>query len=332
MRFIITIDTEEDQWSSYKFRDPTVNNVERLPQIQKVFHKHRVKPTYLVNYLVAADKRASAVIKELSQENGVEIGSHCHPWNTPPLRLADKKGETILCNLPRKHQYEKLHSVETAIKSNINVKPVSFRAGRWGFSHKVAHNLLELDYEIDTSITPMVDWTFCGGPNYSMFTNEPFRYFPTPKSRSKSNKYLLEVPATIGFNRRYYRLGVVTNRTLMTKPLRIFKLKGLLHRARIFQTVWLSPEQSSFKQIKNLLKVCKYHKLKCVNLSFHSSSLVPGSTPFVRNQKDFTAFVDRIDRILSFVNSEKLKPSNLKEFSYYLVDEKLIERRGSLTP
>lgn len=83
MKLIITIDTEEDNWSRYSATDNPVENIERIVPLQQLFDEFGVRPTYLVDYPVATNPKSVSVFKRILEEGKYEIGMHCHPWNTP---------------------------------------------------------------------------------------------------------------------------------------------------------------------------------------------------------------------------------------------------------
>ena len=74
---------------------------------------------------------------------------------------------------------------------------------------------------------------------------------------------------------------------------------GILDRNR------LSPEGSSLADLKRLARdLVQRDRSRVVVLSFHSSSLLPGNTPYVRNARDLEAFLDCMDEFLSFFREE----------------------------
>lgn len=87
MKLVGTVDVEEDQWGITLPRYATALNVRRLPTLQKLLHEFGSIPTYLLTYPVANDPRAVAILQEILDGGGCEIGMHCHPWTTPPYGL-----------------------------------------------------------------------------------------------------------------------------------------------------------------------------------------------------------------------------------------------------
>ena len=99
MKLVITVDTEEDNWGDYRPTGWTLENIARLPALQRLFDDFNAQPTYLITYPVATDENAAAILGELLQAGTCEIGAHCHPWNTPPFEEPNTTVNTMLCNL-----------------------------------------------------------------------------------------------------------------------------------------------------------------------------------------------------------------------------------------
>jgi len=176
MKLIITIDTEEDGWEDYNPTGNTVSNISQIPLLQELFDEFNVKPTYLITHPVATDEKAVSILKGIMETGRCEIGSHCHPWNTPPFEEDNNGKNSMLCNLPSELQYKKMSSLHNTITENFGIEPVSFRSGRWGYGRDVAANLQRLGYRIDTSIIAYTDWTDSHGPDFSEIPPEPFRF------------------------------------------------------------------------------------------------------------------------------------------------------------
>ena len=162
--------SKEDQRGVTPSHHATALNVRRLPTLQTLFHEYGVVPTYLLTYPVVSDPRAVAIFREILDEGGCEIGTHCHPWTTPPYEECLNSYNSMLCNLPATLQFEKLQRLHEAIQNEFEISPLAFRSGRWGFDPDVAKNILPLGYRIDTSIAPYTSWAECHGPDFSRFS------------------------------------------------------------------------------------------------------------------------------------------------------------------
>ena len=78
--FMISIDTEEDQWDAYS-ETATVKNIECITaKFQLLCEQYGIKSTYLINTSVIETHSSQKIIKELSNKGDCEIGMHLHPW------------------------------------------------------------------------------------------------------------------------------------------------------------------------------------------------------------------------------------------------------------
>lgn len=313
MKLIITIDVEEDNWASYSPTDYTVENVKKIPLLQRLFDDFNVKPTYLITYPVAKDKTAISILKEILEEDRCEIGTHCHPWNTPPFEEENNKENSMLCNLPEELQYKKISFLHDTIQNHFGAKPVSFRSGRWGYSPEVARCQYRLGYRIDTSITPYTDWTGSHGPDFSDITPRPFKFSIENTNEGSMNGDLIEVPATIGFLQNNFGLSNYILKRLKRKPIDRLRLVGLLHRLKLLNKVWLSPEVSDSKSMIKLTRCMMRKKYSLINMVFHSSSLKAGLTPFVKTKADEKRFYQHLKEFLTFTRDTGIESIRLSD-------------------
>ena len=313
MKLIVTIDTEEDNWGRYSATDNPVENIEKIVPLQKMFDEYGVRPTYLVTYPVATNPRSVAILKRILEEGKCEIGTHCHPWNTPPFEEEINERNSMLCNLPEELVTKKLTTLHQAIFTNFDIVPVSFRSGRWGFSSAVARSLLALGYKVDTSVSPFVDWREYLGPDYRDFPLHPYRFNPDDIATPCDNGSLLQVPATVGFLQGNFRRCQEITKAVETNLGKKLHLKGLLYRAGMINKVWLSPEHSDAKTMIKLAEQVKAQECSVLNMSFHSTTLKAGLSPFFYTQKDEKDFLNRIETFLKYTSDKKISSIMLKE-------------------
>src|SRR5512139_112668 len=237
MKLIVTIDTEEDDWSTYRRTPASISNIERIPILQRLFDDFRVKPTYLVSYPIAMSERAIPIFKDLLEDDRCEIGTHCHPWNTPPYEEDIGKVNSMLCNLPADLRNRKLRTITEAIRENFGIVPVSFRAGRWGFDAGVAENITRLGYRIDSSITPFVDWSEYHGPDHSRHIPSRFRIRVPGDAPGAPESELFEVPPTVGFLQDNFARASRIDGLLRRRYINRTRLIGVLDRLGILNKV-----------------------------------------------------------------------------------------------
>ena len=316
MKLIITIDTEEDNWDRYSATDNPVSNIDRIPALQSLFDEFGVRPTYLVTYPVAANPRSVEILKRILDEGKCEIGTHCHPWNTPPFdeKCAITEWDTMLCNLPEEIVHQKLTVLHDTICKNFEIVPVSFRSGRFGFSPAVADSLCRLGYLADTSVTPFINWQSSHGPDYFNFGPEPFRFGPAGLSRNNKKGPLLEVPVTIGFHQTNFHLCRFLIRATGHRLSARINLRGILFCLRLLNQFWLSPEVADADAMIRLARRMEKNKYPALNLTFHSTSLKNGLSPFVKSHADENQFFDKIRSFLDHARNAGWESVTLAEF------------------
>ena len=316
MNLVITIDTEEDDWGSFRPSGQSLTNIERIPHLQEIFDKFNAKPAYLVTYPVATNDKSVSILRGISDRGGCEIGTHCHPWNTPPFDSSVKENcerGSMLCNLPEELQYQKIKSLHETIEKNLGVTPVSFRAGRWGYNEKVAAHLLRLNYKVDTSITPFIDWRDNFGLDFSEMSPMAYRFSAGNIFEPSAGGRLLEVPATIGFFQKNFALSNTVLKLLQKKPFGSMHAVGIMSKLKLINLVWLSPEFSDCAQMAGLAARMQKNGHPIVNMFFHSSCLKAGTMPHVRNEDDEKKMLKNITEFLRFARDEGIESIMLRD-------------------
>jgi hypothetical protein len=319
-RFLmVTVDTEEDQWGAYDQKEYSAKNVEHIPEFQDLCDSYGVRPVYLISYPVARDGRACRILGEMHKSGNCEIGAHCHPWNNPPLQEDCTFYNSMLCNLPTELQLMKLTELQDAIERGLKVKPVSFRAGRWGFNSAVAGHLESMGYLVDTSVTPYVSWEEYSGPDFRKMPDQPYRlarYAPSfSRNHESSQARLVEIPVTIGFKQSNYAIASRLHKVFSRNPLNRAKLIGLLYRLRILNRVWLSPELSDSEEMLWLIRSCIKRRYRFLNMMFHSPSLAGEGGHFGVSQEEL---LRRIEEVFKFCKTIGVRSLLLSECSEWV--------------
>ena len=313
MNLVITIDTEEDNWGDFSSAGQTLENIERIPRLQALFDAYNVKPTYLITYPVATDDKSIELFMEMEESGRCEIGSHCHPWNTPPFGEELNEKNSMLCNLNVDLQYQKMSCLHDTIVKNLDVQPISFRSGRWGYNQGVAENLLKLGYKVDTSITSYTDWRDYHGPDFSDISPRPFRFSCKDIFKETIDGHLIEIPATIGFLQKNFETRNLLMKKLSKRPLNRFRIIGILHKMNLLNKVWLSPEMSDSKQMIKLTECLMKKDYEVINMFFHSTTLKSGLNQFVKTESDEKQFIQRVKEFLVFAKDNGVESIKLSE-------------------
>ena len=75
---------------------------------------------------------------------------------------------------------------------------------------------------------------------------------------------------------------------------------GILARTRTSNRIMLSPEGNSCSEMKALTRALLSRGLRTFTFSFHSPSVEPGHTPYVRTQQDLSVFLASIEEFCEF--------------------------------
>lgn len=312
MYLIVTIDTEEDNWGEYDRPSYTVKNISRIPRLHDLFTRHGVRPTYLVSYPVVTDAQSVGILGGYHAAGQCEIGTHPHPWNTPPVVEERNQLNSYICNLPSTLQYQKIETLTNTITAAFGRRPTSYRSGKWGFGESVARNLIALNYTVDSSMFPAWDWSPWDGPNYSRELHDPFTF--VEESGRRVPQSLFELPPTVAFLQGQPALATSTFHSLKRLPLGD-KVIGGLGKLGLLNHICVSPEINSASDMIRLSKTLLDRGTKVINMFFHSPSLLEGCTPFVKTPADVEQFLSSIGTFLEFAREIGLQSVTLSELS-----------------
>lgn len=311
---MISIDTEEDQWDNFNEK-ATVKNVECIAnKFHPLCEKYDIKPTYLVNSPVVESVSSKKIIQELANSSHCEIGMHLHPWRTSPHRTHYQfPKHSHITNYSYDMIGEKIKKLFHELQNVTQKSCRTFRAGRWSMSFDAMDHLFQLGVTIDSSITPYTSWKKDGGNDFSTRTLKNYKFLSPNFLEPNENGNAYEVPPTIGWTRgNLHLMGQLEK--LINKLPAVFRAKGILHHLNIVKKVWLSPEQTSNKDMIQLSQNLIRNNSTYLHAMFHSTSLLPGLSPFIQTQKDLDFFYARLENLFQYVQSMRLHPVTISEF------------------
>lgn len=293
-QLLVVVDTEEEfDWSRPLARENVgTRSVRAQAAAHALYDRHGVVPTYVVGYPVAADPEAAAFFAALRDAGKAEIGAHLHSWVTPPHDEAVDIRNSYQCNLPPVLERAKIARLTDRLTAAFGARPTVFKAGRNGFGPGTARALAGLGYGVDCSLLPYTDLSADGGPDFRGLPDQPF-WLDAPGG-------LLEVPMTIGFIGALASAGPRVQRLFDHRGARAVRLPGLLARGGLVARSRLTPESVSAKEQCRLLEALAERGRRVFSLVYHSPSLAPGHTPYVRSEEDLAAFLGRLDAVLDF--------------------------------
>jgi hypothetical protein len=187
------------------------------------------------------------------------------------------------------------------IERNFGVKPLIYRAGRYGTGPNTAAILKEAGIAIDTSVRSRFDYSGWGGPDYSHLGLRPWW---VDEART-----LMELPLTSVFAGGMRQWG----QKLFPKMSRMGRMQGLMARLRLLDRIPLTPEGVTIAEALRAVDLAVAAQLPVVVLSFHSPSLSPGYTPYVRTPQDLDRMYDWWRAVFSRLIAARVKPTSVKE-------------------
>ena len=299
---MITIDTEETGLWSGQFQSiyNEVDHIRAIHRLQEILDRYDVKPSYLIDYPIASKKESANIIRVIFERGKCEIGAHMHPWCCPPFSETLTNKNSYFCYLNEDLQEKKLTSLTEAIKENFGFVPQVFRAGRFGFEERQAKLLRKFGYLVDSSVRAFSDFSFEEGPDFSCKNCSPY-WIEEDNKQDISNK-VLEVPVSVGFNRNNFEFwNNILKKVGTNYFLKKFHMIGILDRLSIVRKIVASPEHEDLERLKNLAICMEKEGMSVTNIYFHSSSLKPGGSPYVRSEEELEIFLTKIDKYLHFM-------------------------------
>jgi hypothetical protein len=290
-RFAIFADAEEEfDWKSPFRRDATsTETIDALPLANRYFTEAGCIPTYLVDWPVVANPASANAIQAMVADGHCDVGTQLHPWVNPPFNEELTSQNSYTGNLPRVLEAAKIRALTEKIELEIGVRPTVYRAGRYGIGPNTAQLLIEEGYRLDVSVRACFDYRAQGGPDFTHHPVWPWRIADR----------LHELPLT------------ATCTGLLRDRLRVQDFapaRGLLARTGLFDRVPLTPEgvrlHDALIAIRQLLD--NGHQL--FSLSFHTPTLVPGNTPYVRDASDLKRFWAWWDGVFSLFAKNGIMP------------------------
>ncbi|HLG85817.1 MAG TPA: hypothetical protein VKZ79_01315 [Alphaproteobacteria bacterium] len=295
---ITVIDTEENfDWDApYSSSSVSVHGMREIETLQRLFDRHRVKPIYMVDYAIANQRDGYGPLLDAVKDKRCEIGAHLHPWVNPPIIEEICARNSYPFNLPKSLEREKLRTLTSMISASFGVKPEVYKAGRYGIGAATPDLLTEQGYKVDLSVVPTRDYTDQFGPDFSGFDAAPF--WIDEKHR------LLEIPFTTSFIGAMRGQGNSFFRVMNSQTGRAFHLPGAFARLGLMNRVNLTPEGVTLKEGKALTRQLAANGVRVFTLAFHSTSLTPGSTPYVGSIAQRDAFYRWLDSYFEFFFGE----------------------------
>lgn len=295
---LIVVDTEEEfDWSAPFSRDNvSTSAIPAQAAAHEIYDRLGIVPTYVIDHPVAIDPAAIAFLGALRREKRAEIGAHLHPWVSPPHVEEVTARNSYHCNLPPSLERAKIELLTATIAEAFGERPTIFKAGRHGFGANSQEVLADLGYRVDCSIVPHVSFAADGGPDFYGKPDQP--YWLDRRRR------LLEVPVTSGYAGLLAGVGPRVAGLFDSPRAEKLRLPGLFARSGLLERSRLTPEGATAREQCRLLKTLTARGATLFTMVYHSPSLAPGHTPYVRSAEERDAFLAAIEQVLIYFRDE----------------------------
>jgi len=298
-RFMVHVDVEEEfDW--HRPLDSTNRSTSAMrafPAAQRRFADHGVPLTALVDHPVATDARAVDLLSEGLADGRSAIGAQLHGWVTPPLRPLSP-GDSYAGNLPRMEEAAKIDTLTRAITRAFGIAPRIFRSGRYGIGPNTLPLLAEHGYLVDSSVRAHYDYSGDGGPDFRDVGSAAYRVGG-----------LVELPFTTVFAGRLRARGPSLYDGLGGVPM----ARAAMARAGLLQRVSLTPEDMPVADALQAVDVAIDQGTRLLVFAFHSPSLEPGHTPYVRTADDLATFWRWWTLIFARLEQRGVAPASLDD-------------------
>lgn len=298
LRFTLFVDTEEEfDWSRpFDRANRSTLHMRALPQAHRTFTDVGLSPIYMVDHPIASDARAIDILGGFVANGTAAIGTQLHPWVNPPFIEAVCEANSFAGNLPPELEKAKLDALGQAITRAFGTSPIAYRAGRYGLGPGTLAALEARGYALDTSMRSLYDYSGAGGPDYSHLDVGPFWCGPRGD--------LIELPLSSAYT------GMLRGHARA-----VARLPGahMFARAGLLSRVALTPEDMPVADALEAIRVMVGDGVRLLSFSYHSPSIEPGHTPYVRDAGDLATFYRWWDAVFSLLARMDAKPATLDD-------------------
>lgn len=291
-RIYVTLDTEMDSDSHWIKHYPAnyTSVTEGIHELLRpIWDKYQVHPIYFVSPEVLYDDACVEALKS-EIDKGAVIGAHLHPEYIEPDNIFGEGMEKVKPQFPcfgytDEIEYEKLRNLTNLIQQKLSVKPMWYRAARFGADNATIASLYKLGYQYDSSVTPGIDWSGKGGPNHTNGLHRPYRIskYNMYKEADSEEEFsgIKEFPVTISDK----RFGIIGKRLLPDH--------WLFYR-------WLRPTHMTYIELKNMMLQMERQGIQEGVMMFHSMEIMINKTPYVRNKWMQKYYLWRLEKAIKY--------------------------------
>lgn len=302
-RVLLTVDTEEEfDWNRpFQREGYGLSHIVAIPRFQSFCEALGVRPVYLVDWPIVQDRRAVEIIGDAVQRGTAEVGVQLHPWVNPPFDEVVNEHNSFAGNLPPGLEASKLMALRDAIETAFGTAPLIYRAGRYGLGQQTADLLIRAGIRVDTSVRTLFDYSSKGGPDYS--------HHPGAAYWVDDSRQLLELPVTSTYSGPLRRFGPALHRAQRHIP----TFFSGFSRLSLLERIALTPEGVAADEALRGIDVAVKSGLPVLVLSFHSPSLAPGHTPYVKTEAGVDALYHWFSTVYADLAGRGIRPTSVAE-------------------
>jgi hypothetical protein len=317
-RFVVMVDTEEEfDWQAPLSRgEQSTAAMAALPAAHQRFAERGVPISYMIDWPIVQDPRAVEALCTIIADGRSTIGTQLHPWVNPPFDEIVSSVNSFPGNLDSRLEAAKLDRLTRAIEEAFGRLPRAYRAGRYGIGPATLTTLAAQGYRLDSSMRARYDYRPDGGPDFGAIGNHAFRAGP--------GGAIIEVPLTTVFTGYARRGRERLYRLLGRVPLG----RGVFARAGLLSRIALTPEDMPQTDALEAIRIAVGEGVRLLNFAFHSPSVAPGHTPYVRDAADLAAFFGWWDAVLTLLDRLDVAPIGLDAL-IAAADRALASSRGA---
>jgi hypothetical protein len=296
----VTIDTECDKGAGWKVEKPLgfagiKDGVGS--RLAPLFREHRAKPTYLLSPEVLRHDESASLFRTLERES--DLGTHLHAELAEPGAFVPDETKAFQRDCSEPEERAKLTTLTQSFKDVFGRAPTCFRAGRFGVGRNSVPILESLGYVVESSVTPHMEWSSAGAPGLD-FRGAPTQpYHPDPHEPARPGASAMwEVPVTIRPN------------TLSRVPI----------VGKLLEPRWLRPTRGTAESIVAVARdecaaagAAAPDRPIVLCAMFHNVEVVPGKSPYARNESEARGILSRLAALLAFCEREGVSVVGLSD-------------------
>jgi hypothetical protein len=149
---------------------------------------------------------------------------------------------------------------------------------------------------VDSSVIPQFGFGHEGGPSFFGFPAEPYWV--------DAQRELLELPVSASLVGPWARSTAPFAASLFADTRRPSIVRAGLARTKLAERSKLTPEGIDIQTAKRMVRSMLADGTRVFTLSYHSPSLVPGSTPYVRSTAERDRLLQWLDSFYEFFLGE----------------------------